>query len=69
MPTIEITRDWCGYSRGYTVKSVNVTEEELEQIKRNPSLASEFFWDGETIDRVVVRDDTESTGYDVDFGE
>jgi hypothetical protein len=50
MPKFKVTTQWSGYSRGYSVNLVEAkTAEE----------AKELWYEGEEIERTVVRDDTE----------
>lgn len=68
MPFITVTREWCGYSRGYTVNEVEVTEEELAKIKSGEITdAGEYFWDGNEVTHCIVRDDTDTTDYSFDI--
>jgi hypothetical protein len=50
MKKFQVTKHWCGYSRGYTIYEV-----EAETLVD----ATELYYDGKQIEHVVVRDDTE----------
>lgn len=57
MPKFLVTRDWSGYSRGYTTYEVEA--ESAEEARDN-------YYSGEQVEHEVVRDDTETSGFTVE---
>lgn len=69
MRKVQITRDWSGYSRGYTVVELEVTDEDLQRIKSGECDPRDLYDCGVEVGHEIVRDDTESSGYEIDLGE